>query len=61
MPVWMWARRKAGPRSVLMNSSCSGESMSMLGVFFSLRGSFWMVMVSMGMPSAFMPSMYLTK
>ena len=38
-----------------------GQSMSMLGVFFSLSGSFWMVRVSMGMPSAFMPSTYLVR
>jgi hypothetical protein len=53
--------RKAGPRFSLMKTACSGESMSMLGVFFSLSGSFWMVRVSMGMPSAFMPSTYLVR
>ena len=50
-----------GPRSWAMKSACSDSSISMLGVLFSFSGSFWMVMASIGMPSAFMPSMYLTR
>ena len=52
---------EGGAEVLLDEDVLLGGSMSMLGVFFSLSGSFWMVRASMVMPSAFMPWTYLMR